>query len=841
MKKYTHSLKISLLILICFFSLLPDNKSQKAFSVASQSNQKLQDNIDDFEGIQVTSISPSTARIEGRQKIVVEGKNFTKDLVIVVGDKVVGDFKLVDSNKLSFFLPRQNAPGQRTLSLISGEEIIQKQINILPKPVEEIKENEITTLVGGVPYLGDGEIAKNGQLLSPSGMALDSKGRIYIADTFNHRIRRFDLKTGIIITVAGSGTCGFNGDGNIALAASLAFPTDIAFDSQDNMYILDSKNYRVRKVDVQTNTITTVIGNGIAGFSGDGDLATKASLNFDNFAFYTSGLGSLAVDSKGNLFVGDYANKRVRKVEQSTGIITTIAGGAGTGVPPSRGLPALKASFFTIEDLAIDSQDNLYIADRGEGGVYKVNEQGLIEVVAGNGLSSVCNRDCDDECANCVPENVLATKSPVLPRAINFDSSGNLYIFDINGRVRKVDAVSRLIVTIAGNGRYSFSGDGDLATNASFGIDFETVPSVLPIFNEDILITDTANNRLRVVSQETKLISTLIGKSLDVQLKDGMSIQEIRPEFFFPTLDNYGFLDSLFLALATNSDGELFFSDPVHHQIWQVDSKTQKLKLIAGTGKAGFGGDGDFALNATLNGPRDLSFDKEGNLYIADTNNNRVRCINAKTNLITTVAGNGKGFEDFEFYFDDEFLEVEDDGEDALDAVIPGPVRVVVDAKKNLFTLQESFSLVRKVDSKTNIIGTAVGCCLSRPNSIPIDISIDTRDELRITTFPTGTFFVFENEFYTFNYFEDFTFDTSGIAYLANANERIVVKSTKQERNDIYLGISLIGNNKIGYGKDATDISKAQFVRPARLALVGDKILYIFDPYATAIRVIKLP
>lgn len=819
--------------IVCLRLPVVSSNDQKIFL----QNQKYLTSIDSPEKPQIRGISPSTVRIEGGEKIIIEGENFTEDLVIVLGDRVVSKFKFINSSKLSFRAPRQNAPGQRTLTLISSQGIAQSQVNISAKPVSELKEGEITTLMGGVPYLGDGANAINSELDSPSGMALDAQGRVYIADTLNHRIRRFDPITGNIITIVGSGACGFRGDGGLALAASLAFPTDVAFDSQQNLYILDSKNYRVRKVDSQTGVITTFAGNGIAGFSGDEALATEASLNFDVFGFsvYVAGLGSLAIDSEDNVYIADSGNERIRKVTKATAMITTVAGGGNSGIPPQNNLPALKASFSYISDIAVDSQNTLYIADYLN--VYKI-DNGLLRRVAGNGSSP---NNCDNYEDSCVEENVLANKSPLSPKAINFDTSDNLFIFDSIGKLRKVDASSQLINTIGGNGKSGFSGDNDLAINASFGQSFEVNQSILPTSNGDILIADTTNNRVRQINNQSKTITTLVGQSVNVKLQEGMKVTEVLPQYFSAMLPRRDFFrEGNFLALATNSTGEIFFSDPIHHQIWQIDSQTQTLKLKVGTGEANFSGDGGIALKATLNAPRDLTFDAQDNFYIADTDNNRVRRVDSQTSIITSVAGNGKGSDAFEYYYDDEFLEIEDDGKNALDAVLPSPLRVAVSKNGDLFVLQRDFALVREIDSENNIIGTYIGCCLNRPQ-FPLDTAINTKGEIGVTTAVYGTNIEFQgdSELYSFNYFEDFIYDFQGKVYFADTSRGNIIEAIDKNTNT-FPATLVIGNNQVGYGQDAGKISKAQFVRPSRLALAKG-FLFIFDPYATAIRVVKLP
>jgi sugar lactone lactonase YvrE len=212
----------------------------------------------------------------------------------------------------------------------------------------------ITTVAGnGIPgYSGDGGPATSASLSGPSGVVVDATGNLLIADSSNYRIRRVDASTGIITTVAGNGIRGFSGDGGPATSASLS-PIGVAVDATGNLFIADTGNHRIRRVDESTGIITTVAGNGIRGFSGDGGPATSASLNYPT---------GVAVDGSGNLFIADAANNRIRWVDASTGIITTVA---GNGMPDysGDGGPATSASLNGPSGVVVDAAGNLFIAD----------------------------------------------------------------------------------------------------------------------------------------------------------------------------------------------------------------------------------------------------------------------------------------------------------------------------------------------------------------------------------------------------------------------------------------------------------------------------------------------
>jgi hypothetical protein len=225
---------------------------------------------------------------------------------------------------------------------------------------------------GSWGYSGDGGPATEAMLSYPRGVAVDASGNIYIADLYNHRIRKVDT-SGIITTVAGNGDEGYSGDGGPATEAMLDFPFGVAVDASGNIYIGDTHNYRIRKVDT-SGIITTVAGNGAWGYSGDGGPATEAMLDFPC---------DVAVDASGNLYIGDVYNQRIRKVDTS-GIINTVAGNGSWGYSGDGG-PATEAQLHGPFGVTVDASGNLYIADYDNQRIRKVDTSGIITTVAGNG------------------------------------------------------------------------------------------------------------------------------------------------------------------------------------------------------------------------------------------------------------------------------------------------------------------------------------------------------------------------------------------------------------------------------------------------------------------------
>ena len=280
----------------------------------------------------------------------------------------------------------------------------------------------ITTVAGNgtAGFSGDGGLATNAGLAYPSSVAVDTAGNFSIADLLNQRVRRVDAATGIITTVAGNGSFGFSGDGGLATNASLAFPSSVAVDAAGNVFIADVSNQRIRRVDAATGIITTVAGNGTFGFSGDGGLAIDASLN--------DPIG-VAVDSAGNLFIADTFNQRIRRVDAATGIITTVAGNGTFGFSGDGGL-ATDASLSRPTAAALDSAGNLFIADQSNQRVRRVDAAtGIMTTVAGDGTFGYAG------------DGGLATDACLKnPAGVAVDSAGNLFIADqSNHRIRHVE------------------------------------------------------------------------------------------------------------------------------------------------------------------------------------------------------------------------------------------------------------------------------------------------------------------------------------------------------------------------------------------------------------------
>ncbi len=333
----------------------------------------------------------------------------------------------------------------------------------------------IDTIAGtgtsGYSVSEDGAAATAARLSSPSDIAVDDAGNVYIADRINHRIRRVDAATGNISTYAGTGTTGSAGDGGPATSAQFDQPSSVAFDGAGNLYIADRNNHRIRKI-TPAGVISTVAGTGTNGYraSDDGAAATSAQLN---------GPYGVAADGAGNLYIADTSNDRIRKVD-TAGMITTVAG-TGTAGFSGDGGPALSAQINAPGEVTLDAAGNIYI-DSGNR-IRKVTPAGVISTVAGTGIGGFSG------------DGGPATSAQIDgPYGTALDGAGNLYISDTqNNRIRKVDAATGNISTVAGGG--SALGDGGPALSAQFnipaGMTFDCAGN--------LYVADFSNHRIRKV------------------------------------------------------------------------------------------------------------------------------------------------------------------------------------------------------------------------------------------------------------------------------------------------------------------------------------------------------
>ncbi len=500
-------------------------------------------------------------------------------------------------------------------------------------------------------YGGDGGPAAAAQFDGPSGVAVDSAGNIYIADTFNQRIRRVDA-SGNVSTVAGTGIRSIDPAGRLATATHLSDPNDVAVDGRGNLYIAVTLSFLVYKVDASTGIISTVAGTGTSGYNGDGGAGTAARISRPR---------GVAVDRAGNIYIADANNHRIRKVDASGAISTVV--GDGTGGYSGDGGAATAAQLFLPYGVAADSAGNLYVADRGNHRIRKVDASGAISTVAGTSNIG------DGEAA---PAAQLA-----LPQEVTADSAGNLYVADTwNNRIRKVDASTGIISTVAGDGTYGYSGDGGAASSAQLALPRDVAADSAG----NLYVADTRNNRIRKVDASTGVISTVAGSGTYGYSGDGGPA--VSANLRFP----YG--------LDVDGSGNIYFVDRYSFRIRKVDT-AGVITTVAGGGTTV--GGGGAATAARLFEIQDVAVDSAGNFYIAANASHSIRKVDASTGVISTVAGSYS------------LVGFSGDGGAAASARLNQPYSVAVDSSNNLYIADRNNNRIRKVDASTGNISTVAG------------------------------------------------------------------------------------------------------------------------------------
>ncbi|MCX5823930.1 MAG: hypothetical protein NTY86_10625 [Deltaproteobacteria bacterium] len=480
--------------------------------------------------------------------------------------------------------------------------------------IRKVAAGFISTVAGtGVGnYNGEG-LATAAQINLPSGVAVDTSGNIYIADTSNHRIRKFTVG-GNISTVAGTGVGNYNGEG-LATAAQINLPSGVAVDASGNIYIADTNNHRIRKFTVGGN-ISTVAGiSGVYGGPypplGDGGAATDAKLNGPNGVW---------ADAAGNIFIADTGNNRIRKFTVG-GNISTVAGISGSysgPYPPlGDGGPATAARIDGPTGIAVKSTGEVIISDTNNSRLRQVsitNTISTLPMTVGPGLNS--------------PQRIAAYYDSTYKRLLVFIADKN------NHRIRMFDTATNVMVNVAGRGDLGFSGDNSPALNAQLngpeGIAAYYDASQQKLF---LYMADTGNNRIRKVEIATlpENINNIVIGNITPVAGGGTASENPDPTKVLLITPQGVFADS---------DGNVFIADTGSHKIRKINTSGD-MTSVAGSGNFGFSGDGGTATTAKLTNPTQVFVDSGGNMYIADTGNHCIRKVNAIGNIITTVAGIG--------------------------------------------------------------------------------------------------------------------------------------------------------------------------------------------------------
>jgi len=597
----------------------------------------------------------------------------------------------------------------------------------------------IETIAGG-NNVGDGGPALRAPLHDCQGLAVDRAGNIYIADPGDHRVRKIN-PSGTITTVAGNGSAGFTGDNGPADHAQLNLPYGVSTDAAGNVYIADLGNNRIRRVSA-SGVITSLKG------------MFKAPRN-------------VLADAQGNVYVSEFDANRVVRVN-ADGTVTPIAGTGARGLSGDFGA-ATAATLNSPAGLALDGSGALYIADSGNSVIRRV-AGGLIATVLGTGVPG-----------SQVPAQLY------LPTGVALDAQGNLYVADsANSRIRKLSAsgmvstivlpardvaidaaggllaaygehVMKLLVsgataTLAGDGSYLFRGDGGAATDARLNR-----PGAVTVKPTGLLtIADTGNNRVRTVSSSGTISTTAGPKLLQA-----------------PT------------ALTYDSQNNLLIADPPSALVWKLNSSA--LTPVAGNSFQSYSGDGYAALNSSLALPSGVVAIPGGGFYIADTANNRVRRVNAGGTM-TTVAGlNRSGFDT--------------DGI-ALGVSLNGPTALALDAAGALYIADTGNDRIRKLTADGMLATVAGGfttpITLNKPRGLAID--------------PSGTLWIADT-----------------------GNHRIL---TLYKEGTLSVAA---GNGSPGFSGDGAAAKEAQLQSPEGLAADADGNIYVADSGNNRVRMLIAP
>jgi sugar lactone lactonase YvrE len=584
-------------------------------------------------------------------------------------------------------------------------------------------------------YTGDGGPATFAEMNSPQSVAVDSAGNVYMADGVANVVRKTAASTGIITTIAGTGVAGHTGDSGPAASAELWWPSALAVDAAGNLFIGETGDNVVRRVDAGTGAITTFAGapNGTGAPGGPATSFALDSINglacdrlgnlyiaeggevvevntatgsIADVAGYTNNAGfasltGIAVDKAGNIYVSDSAYSVVWKI--NPGGVVTVFAGSRYGASGGDGGLATQAGLSNPGGVAVDGAGNVYIADTWDSAIRKVNIGGFINTIAGV-LYNPFTAGGDGSPATAV--------GFLYPQSIAADYAGNIYYADQGTyRIRKITvptvppttAASAPVMSLA-PGTYASSQtvtmtdatagaeiyvslNGSAPTTASEGyhgpIDVTGTVTIQAVaIAPGYLVSAPVTATYTITTPPTAVISTVAGNGkfgLSGSGGPATSAEMEQPR-----------------AVAFDGAGNLYIADPANNVVWMVAAGTGKIAILAGTGAGGNSGDGGQATTAQLLSPCGVAIDKSGNLYITDSGNGRIRMVAALTGVITTVAGPG-------------VRTTLGDGGPATAAFLSSPSGLAFDPAGNLYIADVNNNRIRRIAANTGIISTVAG------------------------------------------------------------------------------------------------------------------------------------
>jgi len=520
----------------------------------------------------------------------------------------------------------------------------------------------LATIAGtGVPgYSGDGDLAISASFFNPGMMAVDSASNIFIADASNNRIRK--ITGGSTISLyAGTGAQGGTGDGGAALAATFNNPYGLAINSSNLLFVADTGNCVVRTINPATGIIQIAAGNYTPGFSGDNQDGTNAQMAYPT---------GITADPTGTIYICDTGNARVRRMLGTPPYTLSTIAGNGTNAYSGDGGPAYLAALSSPTGITTDPNGNLYIADTGNQCIRFVDvTTGFIRTVAGQATRSGNSGDFS-----------FATFALLSnPGQVTFDpGSGYCYVADNgNNRIRYIDTNQGIINAYAGNGSPFSAGNDILASYAVFG----SIHGVTADRQNSIYVADGAANIIRRIDLNSGYIYSAVGTGTGGFSGDGAALSAAL---------------STPHTIVADSNNDVYICDTNNHRVRKYLAASGALVTIAGTGVAGYNGDGIPATAADLNYPKTLTLDGLGNIYIGDSSNYRVRQLSLQTGLITTALGNGT-------------LGTISTSMTTVETPIGVVAALTTDSTNTLYFADATTSALWKVSSATFVANSAVG------------------------------------------------------------------------------------------------------------------------------------
>jgi mucin-19 len=634
---------------------------------------------------------------------------------------------------------------------------------------------------------------------SPQGITVDRFRNAYVADTGNHSIRKipnaFTLpqNNGAANTIAGDGTAGFLAGNGIGARVNL--PRGVGVDSVGNVYVGDLLNHRIRKI-TPAGVVTVLAGSGSATFAN----GTGAGASF-------SSPWGVAADSQGNIYVGDLNTHRIRKISPA-GVVTTLAGSGTATFADGTGAGA---SFNGPQQVAVDREGNVYVADGNNFRIRKITPSGVVSTLAGSGTATVT-------------DGVGTSASFGSPQGVTVDSEGVVYVADYAGhRIRRISTVG-VVTTIAGSTQGSANGTGTSAQfNFPRGITVDTAGN--------LYVADESNHRIRKITP-AGVVTTLAGTTQGFQ--DGIGTDA---RFNFP------------VGMSVDSVGNVYVGDRTNNRIRKIGTAVAQLPLnrgvvtrLAGSGLTG-STDGT-GTNARFNNPYGMTVDSVGNIFVADVTNHRIRRI-TPLGVVSTFAGSGTPGT------------INATG---TNAQFNGPAGVAVDSAGNVYVGDQNNNRIRKITS-LGVVSTLAGSGtpgfadaggVSAAFNVPAGVAVDstgnvyvadtTNNRIRritpggvVTTFAgqaTGGFLDGTGTNARFNYPYSVAVDSSGFVYVADQTNRRIRKITP-------LGVvTTLAGNGTAASADGTG-TNASFITPYGITVNSEGVVYLADQNARRIRAIS--